>query len=267
MKMKMKTACCWILLVGQITWYSCTNNVDEPMIDCSISSLEVSVASQTNATCSIPGSLMVAATGGSDEYEFSIDGVDFQVSTTFDGLSAGDYTVVVRDSDGCMDTHPVEVVGDSGSVSLSLEFTNTTCGETEGTIIATATGGIPPYSFSLNGESPQDNGSFTGLPAGENSVTVADDDGCEAERSAVIVTGVSLATDVMPIVESNCAVTGCHNGSRSPNLSSGDAIIGSASRVKARTSAGTMPPSGRPSLTASEIELIACWVDDGAPNN
>jgi hypothetical protein len=29
----------------------------------------------------------------------------------------------------------------------------------------------------------------------------------------------------------------------------------------------SMPPAGQPDLEPEEIQAIACWVDDGAPDN
>lgn len=76
---------------------------------------------------------------------------------------------------------------------------------------------------------------------------------------------VTLSGTVAPIIQSNCALPACHGGNRSPLMTSDQEIINAANRIKARTGAGTMPPSGP--LPAEEIEAIACWVDAGAPNN
>jgi hypothetical protein len=79
---------------------------------------------------------------------------------------------------------------------------------------------------------------------------------------------VSLSDDIQPIINANCAIPGCHSGNQSPNLSSAQGIIGNAARIRAVTQGGIMPPanSGR-SLSDEQIQAIACWVDNGAPNN
>lgn len=81
--------------------------------------------------------------------------------------------------------------------------------------------------------------------------------------------GTSFSQTVSPIIESNCAVSGCHvTGQQLPTLETYDQIAANASRVKARTSNGTMPPpTSMYSLTQQEIDDIACWVDAGAPDN
>lgn len=79
---------------------------------------------------------------------------------------------------------------------------------------------------------------------------------------------ISFATQVQPIIENNCAVTGCHvAGAQSPNFSVAATIIDRADRVRARTIAETMPPSSRPDLTQEQIGIIVSWVDQGALNN
>lgn len=80
---------------------------------------------------------------------------------------------------------------------------------------------------------------------------------------------VSLANDVQPIVNSNCALSGCHvSGAQSPNLSVKQNIIDRASQIKQRTQSRSMPPPGSGvTLTDAEIATLSCWVDNGANDN
>ncbi len=77
-----------------------------------------------------------------------------------------------------------------------------------------------------------------------------------------------FATDVNPIIQTRCAVAGCHaagstNG-RGP-LTSYDLIKNAAVEIKSAVVSGFMPQGS--SLTPAEIKAISCWVDAGAPNN
>lgn len=66
---------------------------------------EVNFSLQTKSSCpgSATGNLTVTgAAGGLPPYRYSLDGVGFQDSTLFDTLSAGDYTVFLEDSNGCI---------------------------------------------------------------------------------------------------------------------------------------------------------------------
>lgn len=48
-------------------------------------------------------SIHINVTGGSGDYEYSIDGIFFQESPVFTGITEGEYTVIVRDRNGCDD--------------------------------------------------------------------------------------------------------------------------------------------------------------------
>lgn len=79
---------------------------------------------------------------------------------------------------------------------------------------------------------------------------------------------VSFITDILPIIQTRCALSGCHvTGAQSPDFTVTSNIFDRADRIKSRTSSGTMPPSNATGLTIEQITLIAQWVDDGAPNN
>ncbi len=76
---------------------------------------------------------------------------------------------------------------------------------------------------------------------------------------------ISLKDTIQPIIESNCALSGCHLDRQMPLFENRDDIIANATRIKARVTAGTMPPSNP--LDARTMEMIACWVDSGAKDN
>lgn len=255
------------LLATTLVFTRCSNNIEVPQIDCSLSDLSISIVSQVSSNCSTPGSMTVSATGGTEPYLFSADGVNFQSSPVLEELSAGNYSLVVKDTDGCSASISATLEGESGSIALSVAADNAACGSETGSIEIEATGGVEPYSYRLDGGTGQASGAFEGLSIGSKTITVQDSDGCEVTRQVQITTGVSLSGDVMPIINSNCAVTGCHNGSRFPDLSTTTGVISSSSRVLARIQAGTMPPASRADLSQEAIDLIACWVNDGAPDN
>lgn len=80
---------------------------------------------------------------------------------------------------------------------------------------------------------------------------------------------VSLVNDIIPIVEQNCAVAGCHvSGTGRVDFTVKTNIISNASQIRTNTQAGSMPPasSGR-SLTTAQKDEIFCWVTNGAKDN
>ncbi|MEP1097579.1 MAG: SprB repeat-containing protein [Cyclobacteriaceae bacterium] len=256
-----------ILVFTSVFWFGCSSNSESPIIDCSLSGLVLMVVNQTASDCADPGSLTVQASGGTSPYQYSADGIDFQTSETLGSLFAGSFTLIVRDANGCTASTKAVVETAAGSVSVEVDFTSPDCGSDNGTITVSAVGGSSPYMFSLNGGTPQPSNTFIGVINGSNTVSVNDANNCEVERTIAVTTGLSLSNDIMPIIQSNCSVTGCHDGSRSPDLRTSAGIVTSSTRIKARTSAGTMPPAGRSNLSQEDIAKIACWVDDGAPES
>ena len=83
----------------------------------------------------------------------------------------------------------------------------------------------------------------------------------------------SFAADVRPILETKCAIAECHDGSMGPGLNWNDFDQfherAASGLVKFRVTHRIMPPSDSPAgpLTQEQINAIACWTDQGAPNN
>lgn len=81
--------------------------------------------------------------------------------------------------------------------------------------------------------------------------------------------GASFSLSIAPIIDANCAVSGCHvTGQQQPTLLTYEQISSNASKIKLKTANSTMPPpeSGN-RLDQLEIDQIACWVDSGALDN
>lgn len=82
-------------------------------------------------------------------------------------------------------------------------------------------------------------------------------------------TTVSLSNNIIPIINQNCAISGCHvSGTGRLDLSVRGNIIQSASQIRNFTQSGFMPPqrSGK-ALTDAQKETIYCWVENGALDN
>lgn len=79
----------------------------------------------------------------------------------------------------------------------------------------------------------------------------------------------SLANDIMPILQQNCAISGCHvSGTGRANFTVKATVIQFASQIRANTQSGVMPPSSSgQTITEAEKSLISCWVSNGAKDN
>lgn len=139
------------------------------------------------------------------------------------------------------------------------------CGTKRGSFSVKTTGGDGQYEYQLNEGAFVSYSSFKGLEPGIHHLLVRDGLGCMAETEVVISSGTLLA-DVRPILDANCAVSGCHVGSNAArvNLKDANNIVARATDIKDRVTVGNMPPQNSGySLTADEISLLTCWVTDG----
>jgi hypothetical protein len=76
---------------------------------------------------------------------------------------------------------------------------------------------------------------------------------------------VSWQNDVLPIMVSACATSGCHDGITRRNWRNYNEVKEYAASIKRRTQDRSMPFDGP--LPQHQIDIIACWVDGGAMNN
>ncbi|MFN5983520.1 MAG: gliding motility-associated C-terminal domain-containing protein [Fluviicola sp.] len=143
---------------------------------------------QTNVTCNggCNGSITLTAGAGTPGYTYSINGATYQASNTFTGLCAGAYTVYVRDANNCIRTANVTIT-QPAVLTLTLgAVTPATCGNNNGSITVSASGGTTAYSYSIGGPG-QASGTFTGLAPGPRTITVTDANGCTQTVNATIV--------------------------------------------------------------------------------
>lgn len=80
---------------------------------------------------------------------------------------------------------------------------------------------------------------------------------------------VTWSSDIQPLIQSNCAIPGCHvPGAQSPALNSYSAVQANAAAIKGVIADGApffMPPSGK--LPACDQQKVADWVSRGALEN
>jgi gliding motility-associated-like protein len=140
--------------------------------------LVIQVTSQTSPACygNANGSITVAGSGGTSPYEYQVNGSAFQTSGTFTDLSAGDYTFVVQDANGC--TASVEVtLTEPEEISVNPEVTPVSCpGNNDGQIILNVSGGTTPYTFNWSNGASSEN--LTNIDFGSYTVEITDANGC-----------------------------------------------------------------------------------------
>lgn len=253
----------------------CASNDLKKPFDCSSTTISITLEAKSDVSscAAADGSITISASNGQSPYLYSINGGDFTSNSVFSNLTTGTYTLTVKDANGCESTLvPSPIITSPGStLSLTaLTGSDTNCVTDNGSISVTATGGVPPYTYRLNNGAFGDLSDFASLASGNYTVTAKDNEGCTFSINTSIArgdTGTSWSNEIQSIISTNCAVSGCHNGSQSPNLSNLSGVQANKASVKTRTGSKSMPPNGRPGLSDEQIKKIACWVDDGAKDN
>lgn len=250
-------------------WFvaGCSNGDEPAPFDCNTSDLTINVVDVDPETCTSTGSIEISGSGGTGAYLFALDNGDFQESGSYANVVSGTHVAKVKDENGCIIQQDVDLTSSqSTAVITNVTLQTSGCKTSGGSITITATG-AGALSYSIDNISfVNTTGVFINLAAGTYAVFVKDADQCiDSESSIKITTGVSLTSDVKPIIEAKCAISNCHNGSQSPNLTEDKGIIDNAQRIKSATQSGLMPKVG--TISETQKTLIACWVDDGAKSN
>ncbi len=264
-----------ICLLFIVLAVGCTNNDINKKFDCSTSDLAIELASKTNTTSckAIDGKLSVSATGGKAPYDFSLNGGAFQTNTEFANLGPGTYNVIVQDANGCKVTSvEIEVSAANSNLDASkVIVSNSQCLNPNGSITVIASGGTGPYAFQFGTGGFGTNNVFSNLKADQYAIVVKDANDCLKTINAIVPrvnTNTVYSSSIKPILDASCNLASCHgSGTGSRDWTNFSNLKSKAANVKARTANRSMPIGSVAPLTQAQIDLIGCWVDDGAPEN
>ena len=132
------------------------------------------------------GSIEVAATGGTTPFFFAWNTMPAQYNSLATSLAAGNYSVIVNDSNGCSDTLTFNLNQPQPLTLTTQVVSNILCaGDSAGVIGTNVTGGTQPYQYAWSNGSTVD--TLTQLIAGSYTVTITDDNGCAANGGEQIL--------------------------------------------------------------------------------
>ena len=146
-----------------------------------------------------------SVTGGVSPFSVSLDDITYQSSRIFTDLVAGNYTVYIQDANGCKFTSDVTVNDTPGPSLLTLDITNTSCGNSDGEVEVTAvTGGTGPFEYSMDGTNFQTSPQFSGLAAGTYQVGVRDANNCRYNEDFTITDNGGPSGAIITTVTASC---------------------------------------------------------------
>jgi len=189
-------------------------------------STTVLVGSSVNGTASITlnnnvscnnggnGSATASMTGGTSPYTYSWS--SGQAVSTATGLSSGVYTCIVTDINGCTSSQTVNIT-EPTAISLPATSVNASCGQSNGSASATASGGTGSFTYSWSTGGTQS--SVSNLSAATYTVTVADGNGCSTTSTVLI--GSNGGGTASITLNNNVSCNSGSNGSATASMSGG----------------------------------------------
>jgi gliding motility-associated-like protein len=163
-------------------------------------------ASKTDALCNgtATGSItVVQPVLGTGPYQYSLDGITWQISPVFNGLPAGTYTVYFRESLGCQGTLSITIDEPTVLSATSSSVAVVCNGQSNGIITVTAAGGTAPYQYSINGGAVWQGTNIFNVPAGNYTVLVKDANNCVTPQN-ITVTEPQVLTALSANTNASC---------------------------------------------------------------
>lgn len=143
-------------------------------------------------------------TGGTGEYSYewkNSDGTPISNQATVMGLSAGNYTVIVKDDNECTVEEMVNITQPE-ALSVTFNTTRATCGGSDGSAIAQVNGGTAGYTYLWNtGETTQ---KIEGLKADVYTVIITDDNDCKITDTVIIQEPDPITIKRIETTRTNC---------------------------------------------------------------
>lgn len=206
----------------------CTASATVTLSQPAILSLSVS-GNDVNCNGGNDGDASASASGGTSPYSYSWNtGAGTQ---NIASRPAGTYVVTVTDDNGCTDSTSITINQPAllgANASASAVLCNSSC---DGSLSASGSGGISPYSFSWSG-GLGNNATVSNVCTGNYSVTVTDANNCTATDTALVsepavLNSFASAADVICNGQCNGSVADSASGGTLPYSFSWDGGLGS----------------------------------------
>jgi hypothetical protein len=140
------------------------------------------------------GSGYVLPTGGTGSYTYAWTGTSSN-NDTISGLSAGTYSVIISDANGCLAYDTLLITQPTLLTSTPTVSNNVSCnGGTNGKGYITANGGTAPYQYLWSNTATTD--TINGLVAGKYYVTITDHNLCTKIDSITITQPTAVTASV-----------------------------------------------------------------------
>ncbi|KIQ24088.1 hypothetical protein RT99_03120 [Flavobacterium sp. MEB061] len=150
------------------------------------------------SSCINNGGINIVANGGQIPHYYSIDGgTTFSAENTFSDLPAGNYTVLVKDSNDCISPAITAKIQQASPLSATALHTELLCAKDKTSITINAVGGEAPYQYAINNSIYSLNNTHTDLSPGTYQIKVKDAVGCIATFEHIIAQPTPIYADIL----------------------------------------------------------------------
>ncbi len=174
-------------------------------------------------TCfdALEGRIVIVGTGGNGVITYSLNGGIPGLSGDFQNLPGGLHQVQMEDENNCTFDTSVVILTPPAIVVDNVSITDVPgCnGDATGAVSVTGSGGTGTLNYSLDGGAYQGTGNFTGLLAGNHTVTLRDDNNCT--RDTVITVNEPAPLTILTEVVTPISCAGASDGIIQINASGG----------------------------------------------
>ncbi|HLG34434.1 MAG TPA: choice-of-anchor L domain-containing protein [Bacteroidia bacterium] len=214
---------------------SCNTAVTQTvLITGSSTPVTVTLTSQQNENCfgDTIGNAIISPSGGTPPYLYLWSTNPPQVTQNAWNLPAGNYSVIVSDTNGCADTLSVNITEPPQIVIDTTVYSHTTCNNNNGSISPSYSGGTGSFSYLWS--NTQGSPTINNLAPGVYTVTVTDGINCTETAS------FTINPSTVPVVTTSPDITICEG--QFTTLTASGAVNYSWS-----------PPAGLSSTTGSSV--------------
>lgn len=244
--------------------------------------------SSTSAACNQNnGSATATATGGVGPYTYLWSTTPAQTNDVATNLVSGIYTVTVTDQNNCSITCTTNVAS-VNNLTANCSHTSPTCGQNNGSVSVTPSGGSPGYSYIWSTTPAQVTSTASGLDIGTYTVTVTDVNMCTTTCQAILTNVVGPSCNIVLNTQPSCANANGGSATASATGGTGSYTFAWSNNVSGSfvsgISAGTYtvtvsdanncsntcqlvvaPPTGCCNINAIVPDNLSCF-DNGTPN-
>ena len=165
----------------------------------------------------------INADGGTPNYQYSTNGIDYVNNNVFIFDENGNYTLFAQDANGCVVSVEAQIGVNQITASASVQSPLACNGDENACISVMAFNATAPVQYEVGGVVQMDNGVFCDLPAGDYTANITDADGFMISTDVTVTNPAVLTFDY--VIDCNLLTTNVGGGTGELVITLDDIVI------------------------------------------